>query len=511
MELKKKKISYKQILQLLQEKNLLAGEPSSFERQDSFSGVVSGRTSEMNPETVFVSYNRNHDLANYQKAVQQGVVVFICESVDLHSPDHGQRPPHVIPVGDARKTWAYLEAWSYNNPQDQLCLTGVTGTNGKSSTVWYLYQLLQAQQIGVLAIGTLGIYFNGEKLPSTHTTPDPDHLYYYFALAVKQGLTHVVMEVSSHSLCQEKLAPVRFQATVFTSFSQDHLDFHPDMKAYAQAKLKLLRDLTTSASQSLMHSSVFDCMQQLDCPIVTDGKLLLYGEGNHHDIGFECLEESLEGSIVGFKTLGDTLVETSVPISSQFMLSNLTAAIGVCNQLLIPVTQKTLTQMPPIPGRLELIQLGHHLPKVLIDFAHTPDALEKLLIEVNRLKPATQSDIWLIFGCGGNRDTKKRPLMGAIAEKYADHVIITSDNPRQEDQTAIAKQIEAGMSRSSKTPIIENSRYQAIKRAIDAAKRSDYIIIAGKGHEQQQIFADRTVSFSDRDCSLAILKERNDQ
>jgi UDP-N-acetylmuramoyl-L-alanyl-D-glutamate--2,6-diaminopimelate ligase len=411
----------------------------------------------------------------------------------------------LIIVKNARRFWSFLASYSWGHPGDSLKIIGVTGTNGKTSSVWMMRSLLAGAGVKVATIGTLGYMVGEELIPTSHTTPDPDVLFGLLKMSKDLGVEYIAMEVASHSIAQSKIDPLMFDAVMWTSFSQDHLDLHGTMEVYFQTKALLFTKFAKPNATRVIHRDVAAMFYQYNVPAPA---------------GLETYALGQELSIVGkFDALRGTKIqvaeksnpnltwkafETQIPMGGGIFAENFYGSFHVCASLLTP--QKILFalsdkafHLPPVAGRLEPVYQRNLVgrPAVFVDYAHTPDALEKTLVTAKGL---TQRKLVVLFGCGGDRDASKRPIMGQIAMKLCDHVIITNDNPRTEDPSSIAQQIEAGCRGSSYASHYEVilDRSDAIVRAMQIAGLGDTVIIAGKGHEDYQILGNNTVSFSDQ-------------
>lgn len=409
-------------------------------------------------------------------------------------------------VKDSRDAWAWLAAHMHHNPQDRLRTIGITGTNGKTSTVWFLRQLLRAVGEPCLILGTLGIYCGEEQFPATHTTPDPDELFRQLAMAVDKGISWAAMEVSSHALVQRRLGPLRFDAAGFTSFSRDHLDFHPTMEEYFAAKWQLFADLLKPNAVAWLSHGL---ESWLPPDTLTQG-LHFYGTARSGrtmqagDAVYEVSSMTLQSTAMTV-TQGSKQWAGKLPFGADFAMANFTAALMIVEGLLPGrMAASDWSRIEPVPGRFEPVPAGFAEGlAVIVDYAHTPDALDKTLLKLREL---TQGKLWVVFGCGGDRDRGKRPLMGAVAEKQADVVVVTSDNPRTEDPEAIISEVLRGMTQSKHQVIVD--REAAILLAIKAAQPGDSILIAGKGHEDYQIIGKEKFPFDDRQVAALCLQKR---
>jgi UDP-N-acetylmuramoyl-L-alanyl-D-glutamate--2,6-diaminopimelate ligase len=440
------------------------------------------------------------------EAIIKGAGLLILEEPPNDAVVNAEAVPWLL-VNDTRIAWAHLAAAAFGNPEERLTLLAATGTNGKTSTIWMTGELLRAAGIKTVTIGTLGAFFGDIKLPTNHTTPDPDVLYGMLALAVESGFRAVALEASSHALAQGKLAPIRFSGAVFTSFSRDHLDFHPTLDAYWDTKWTLFTQHVKPDAVLGFAGSLPRSLELKNLP----GTKVIYrlnasskrAEGaQNKELVVESLGSSFNGTNLTL-TYENQATTGEVPYFSTHAIENFAAAALLASAATGRLLDKNYwTNLAPVPGRLEQV-LESNAPAVIVDYAHTPDALEKTL---KVLRPLCRAQLIVIFGCGGDRDRGKRPLMGEIAERLADKVIITSDNPRGEDPQAILKEIAGGCRQRDKVTL-EVDRGKAIAEAIRRAKTEDLILIAGKGHENSQIFADKTVPFDDRLEAKAALKQ----
>lgn len=414
-----------------------------------------------------------------------------------------------IEVKNARAAWAHLAAEAHGNPQKDLTLLGVTGTNGKTSTACMTAALLRACAVPCLFLGTLGADFDGTvKAATGHTTPDPDILFGLLAAAKSRGISTVAMEVSSHSVAHEKLGPMRFSAGAFTSFSRDHLDLHGTMEDYWAAKWRFVTELCRpKALRALCRDLPLDAVRlgQLE-------NAWLYSLGRNwstdssiRHLGIDVTHSSLEGTAITAAVNGG---ESSgfVPYFARHALENFAAALLLSSVVVGKIPEpKYWRQLPPVPGRLQVVAAASATqPTVIVDYAHTPDALEKTLKIV---RPLCRGALRVVFGCGGDRDSGKRPIMGRIASELAHVCYITSDNPRSEDPASIIASIVSGVVSGSEIHLVVDRR-AAIAQAIYAATPNDLVLIAGKGHETYQIIAGQNLPFDDGAVAGEFLRAR---
>ncbi len=401
--------------------------------------------------------------------------------------------PWACLVSDTREAWAWIAAHAHGRPERSLRLLGVTGTNGKTSTVWFLRQILAALGEKVLTLGTLGIYLGDEFFAGSHTTPDPDETFRYLALARDRGMGWAAMEVSSHALVQKRLSPLRFDAVAFTSFSRDHLDFHASMEEYFAAKWELIERYRKPLACAWLSERIDAFL-----PATLAPNLRRYSSQQvaaDQGVSYQVHSMDLTSTDLSLH-LGSQSWRGRLPFSGDFAVENFAVAWDSIRVLTgRSLEPENWTRIAPVPGRFEpVVAAAAHGFAVIVDYAHTPDALEKTLI---KLRGLTQGHVWVVFGCGGDRDKGKRPLMGAAAELHADRLVLTSDNPRTEEPQAILQDIQAGLKHPERA-LVEVDRRRAIAHAVKAAKAGDAILIAGKGHEDYQILGTQKYPFDDR-------------
>jgi UDP-N-acetylmuramoyl-L-alanyl-D-glutamate--2,6-diaminopimelate ligase len=381
----------------------------------------------------------------------------------------------------------------YKDPVKKLDMIGVTGTNGKTTTTFLIKYLLEKQQEVCGLIGTVS-WMTGKKVFSpSHTTPDYLTLIGLFSEMVQSGAKTAIMEVTSHALAQQRIQGIDFEIGVFTNLTQDHLDYHQTMEAYAEAKALLFRALKPSAWAVINIDDPVSSVMTRTCR----AHIMTFGLTSGADLRASDLKMSSKSMQFNIHYKGQVqLLKTQ--LIGRFNVYNILAA--VCVALIRGMTltdicnaMKTFTG---VPGRLERVSNKKKL-QVFVDFSHTPDALEKALKTLQEFK---KGRLITVFGCGGDRDAKKRPQMGLIAEKLSDVSILTSDNPRSEKPEEIARQVLEGCEKPHKT-IVELDRQKAIAKAVQIATPKDIVLIAGKGHETTQIFAHRTIYFDDREVA----------
>lgn len=425
-------------------------------------------------------------------AIKNGATVIVVDRAVKEFPG-----VTVVMVDDCRAAMAKIASNFYGNPTSKLTLIGVTGTNGKTSVTYMIKSILESQNNKVGLIGTIQNLIGNEVIPADHTTPESLDLQELFSVMVNKGVKYVVMEVSSHSLALNRVDECDFDIAVFTNLSQDHLDFHRTMEDYANTKSKLFK-LAKKACIINTDDKYSSLMIEN-----SKAKVLTYGVKDFAYIMAKDIKNSLRG--VRFKVqIEDKKEEIFLKIPGLFSVYNALASIAVANFLGIslPIVKQALGNVT-VKGRFEVLDLDVDF-YVIIDYAHTPDGIENIMIALDEYKTGRKI---LLFGCGGERDKLKRPIMGKIAGQYADFCIITSDNPRSEEPMAIIADIEEGI-RSTNCPytVIEN-RKEAIRYALSIAEKDDVIVLAGKGHEPYQILKDGTIPFDEREIVKEILNE----
>jgi UDP-N-acetylmuramoyl-L-alanyl-D-glutamate--2,6-diaminopimelate ligase len=437
-------------------------------------------------------------------AISAGAVAIVYEDAGFAD----QIPVEVASaqVADSRKACAAIAARFWDDPSSRLVVAGVTGTNGKTTTVTLTDALFRGQGYRTATLGTLGCQVVGERAPTARTTPDSVELQGTFAQMLAQGVTHVAMEVSSHALSLHRTWGTRFDAAVFTNLTQDHLDFYPSLEAYLEAKILLFAEYADLARPGKELRGVLNAddpstptiQERARCPIVT------YGLGpSGADVRAVDPAYSVDGARFMVAAFGER-EEVDLALGGRFNVYNALAAAACGLALGLPLRDiaRDLGTVDRVDGRFESVDEGQEF-SVIVDYAHTPDGLENLLASA---RPLTCGRLICVFGCGGDRDRTKRPKMGAIAAEAADLAIVTSDNPRTEDPLAIIADIRAGISGGE--VVVEPDRRLAIDLAISLAKAGDTVVIAGKGHEDYQILGEQTIHFDDREEARRALRER---
>ena len=439
--------------------------------------------------TLFVCVKGfNSDGHKYiNSAIEKGAKVFLVEE------DINIEGCTFIKVQDTRKDLAIVSDNFYNHPSQKMNVIGVTGTNGKTSITTFLNQILTSYNKKVGLVGTIKIFDGEAEVPSNSTTPESADLQKYFNKMVDNGCEYCAVEVSSHSLVLNRVDQTEFKLGLFTNLTPDHLDFHKDLEDYRDAKEKLFYKTTVANIINIDDEGgqkIYNNIKTLKTPCYT------YGIDNEAD--FRATNIKIEAKGVSYTLTTPTYKdEVFVPVPGKFTVYNTLAVIAACYMLEIPkeIYMNGLNSTEGVAGRFETVQNDKGI-NAIVDYAHTPDALENVL---NTAKEFAKGRIINVFGCGGDRDTTKRPLMGKIAQDLADIAIVTSDNPRTEDPHSIIEGILTGIDKSKENFIVIEDRREAIYEAIKIAKKDDIVIVTGKGHENYQILGTVKHHFDDKE------------
>jgi UDP-N-acetylmuramoyl-L-alanyl-D-glutamate--2,6-diaminopimelate ligase len=442
------------------------------------------------------------------KALAAGALGIITDSAEtfdhllVYSPDVG-----VLEVEHGRRALAEASAAFFSHPERKLAATGITGTNGKTTTAFLTEALLNAAGRTSVLVGTIEYHVAGEVRPSIHTTPESRDLFELMAEGAEHGATELVTEVSSHALDQGRAAGIAFDVAVFTNFTRDHLDYHGTMDKYFAAKRLLFDGLVYPAPRVAVINAQDERGKQLAAAARRAGaEVRLFGIG------------AGEWRAAKYKlTPGGAVIELETPAGSAEVVSRLAGEVNVLNLLAAFTAAHArgvafddlvgfVAELRPVPGRFQPVDAGQPFT-VIVDYAHTDDALRNLTMLARQMAAKTEGRVVTVFGCGGDRDRTKRPKMGLAAGEGSDLVIATSDNPRSEDPQMILAEIEPGLRASGVKYTMEPDRATAIRAALGGAARGDVVLIAGKGHEREQILATGTVPFDDAQIALGILGE----
>ncbi len=462
------------------------------------------------PGAVFVAMRGGTTDGNryVDKAIAAGALGIITDSPEtfdhllVYNPDIP-----VLEVEHGRRALAEASAAFFQHPEHELKATGITGTNGKTTTAFLIEQLLNLADRRTVLIGTIEYHIAGEVRPSLHTTPEPRDTFELMAEGVRLGATELVTEVSSHALDQGRPFGIPFDVAVFTNLTRDHLDYHQTMEKYYTAK-RLLFDGSRYPAPRVAVVNAGDSYgkQVAAAARRSDAEVRTYGLANGD---WRAASFSL--------TPSGATIQLETPVGSAQINSRLAGEVNVLN-LLAAVTAAHargvafdrlvdfLPRLTPVPGRFQPVDAGQPFT-VIVDYAHTDDALRNLTALARQMTAPHESRVLTVFGCGGDRDRTKRPKMGVAAGEGSDFVVATSDNPRSEDPRAILAEIEPGLQSTGTPYTIEPDRASAIASALGKAQPNDVVLIAGKGHEKEQILADRTIPFDDAQVALSALAQ----
>ena len=491
-------------------KQLLSGLPVSEYLPDTEVKGLTIDSREVEPGFVFIALEGqlDHGLAYAETAISRGAVAVLCdEKFDQYCQQILSRLMSraiCVPVRGLQDKLGEMASQYYGNPSEKTFICGVTGTDGKTSVSHFIAQAMNQAYGSAAVIGTLGNGLVDGLEESSHTTPDVINLHKMIADFYQKGVEHVAMEVSSHGLDQKRVANVDFDVAVLTNLSRDHLDYHGDIESYKQAKKKLF---TKNANKTL----VLNIDDAFGVEIFKENKsnqiIWLYGldEEKTKQSKFYAYASNIRNAVNGIDfTLNSSkgMADVNVKLIGEFNIYNVLASVCVLleNGINFNHAVKYIQKLHTVAGRMELLAYKGK-PSVVIDYAHTPEALTQALINVRK---HTSGKVICVFGCGGDRDTGKRPLMAKAAEQLSDLVIITNDNPRTEDPLKIIDDIKQGISNEIQL-IVEIDRKKAIQHAVEIAAAEDMVLIAGKGHELFQIIGNEKIAFNDKEIALSAL------
>ena len=471
-----------------------------------FDPVITGLTADsraVKPGDAFIALRggTTHGLRFAMQAEAQGAAAILFEPP---APDALTLPGTVVAVDGLRERLGRLADRFHGQPSRALAVTGVTGTNGKTSTVQLIAQALTLRGETAGSIGTLGAGLHGALLPGERTTPDVLEVHRLLAQMRDAGATKVAMEVSSHALEQGRVDGVAIKVAVFTNLTRDHLDYHRTMEAYGDAKRRLFAWPTLEAAVVNLDDPYGASVLQ---SVASGVRRIGLSSRDHPAANLRAGGAMLTPAGLVFGLVEGGLVQpVESPLLGRFNIDNLLAVAGALRAMgwTLPDIGAVLPRLQPVDGRMSRVGGNEHQPLVVVDYAHTPDALEQALASVREHTPGR---LTCVFGCGGERDRGKRPQMAAIAERLADVVVVTDDNPRNEDGDAIVADIVAGFAKPQRATV-ERNRLAAITQALAQARPGDVVLIAGKGHEAYQEVAGVRHPFDDLGVARELLEMR---
>ncbi len=479
-------------------------------------GSIHYRAQDIKPSGLFVAIPGHkadgHDFIDM--AIEKGASAIVVQKPVVKNSI-------IIEVENSRKALGRLAAKYYGNPSEKLVIIGITGTNGKTTTAYLIESIFQAAGFNTGVIGTINCRYSGKTFPSPVTTPESLDLQHILSEMLIDGITHVVMEVSSHAIDLYRIENCFFDAAVFTNLTQDHLDYHKSIENYWEVKKKLFTESLVTGPKKDKAFAVVNCDNEKGKTLSGIVSVKCITSGSDPGCTVHAADSIIDAK--GIKAL-ISAPEASIGIESDLVgkhnIENIMCAVGVASGLGISsgIIKKGIESLSVIPGRLERINNDTGI-SVYVDYAHTPDALKNVLLS---LRPVVKGRLICVFGCGGDRDKTKRPLMGNLAASLSDFAVITSDNPRTEDPMEIINQILTGIKQNEihrlepadsvnllniKGYIVEPDRKRAITLGINMAKNSDLVLIAGKGHENYQLIGKNSFPFDDRQEAILALSQ----
>jgi UDP-N-acetylmuramoyl-L-alanyl-D-glutamate--2,6-diaminopimelate ligase len=493
--------------------NELVSEVASIGSVGSSAATITGveyDSRRVRPGAIFVAMKGGSTDGNrfVEKAIAAGALGIITDSAQTF--DHltvYQPDVPLLHVEHGRRALAQASAAFFGHPEHSLAATGITGTNGKTTTAFLTESLLNSAARSTILIGTIECHIAGETRPSVHTTPESRDLFEMMAEGVARGADELITEVSSHALDQGRMIGIPFDVAVFTNFTRDHLDYHQTMEKYFAAK-RLLFDGTVYPPPRVAVINAHDPRaEELAAAARAAGAEI-------RTYGINAGEWRASSSVL---TPSGGTIQLETPAGSACLSSRLAGEVNILN-LLAALTAAhargvsfshlagAVPTLKPVPGRFQPVDAGQPFT-VIVDYAHTDDALRNLTALARQITAPSGSRVITLFGCGGDRDRTKRPKMGQAAGEGSDFVVATSDNPRSEDPASILAEIEPGLQPTGIAYTVEVDRAAAIRLALEAAKPGDVVLLAGKGHEKEQILADRIIPFDDAQVALSILGE----
>lgn len=436
-------------------------------------------------------------------ALKKGAVAIVAERAA--ADDYAEKAVW-IHAAETRKVLSKIASAMAGDPSAELKVVGVTGTNGKTTTTFLLHHIMRSAWMRSGLVGTIKLDNGLHEKDACHTTPSAEVLHGELAEMREHGCRGVALEVSSHGIAQSRSEAVKFDAAIFTNLSQDHLDYHGSMEAYYEVKKSLFTGLAEQEGKKrpvavINHDDRYG--EKLVKELGDMVTVVTYGMGAHCDFKVSRIRQNIRGTEFQLDNRGKTYL-VRMPLIGRFNVYNAVAAIAGASVVGIKPRDavKALAEAPQVPGRLEMVGAKEGAT-VFVDYAHTPDALENVCATLRDLEP---NKLITVFGCGGDRDKSKRPLMGGAASEGSDICLITSDNPRSEDPEQIIKEIEVGMKNKAFRAITD--REEAIRTAVNLAGKGDVVLIAGKGHEDYQEFATETIDFDDRKVARWALRDK---
>jgi len=449
---------------------------------------------------IFVAIKGNRVDGNVyiKEAISRGAKIIVTDAPK--NTVRNSKQTTFIKVADARKTLAQLASEFYERPAEKIKIIGVTGTNGKTTITYLIEAIIKEAKLMPAVVGTINYRFKDKIFASGNTTPGPLDLQSMFAKMSSKGVNYCVMEVSSHALDQGRVEGIKFDSAIFTNLTQDHLDYHENLENYFKAKAKLFKVLSNRSSAII---NIDDKYAKKLIPI-TKAKIVTYGISNKAQVFARDIKSDIHGTEFTVSSKEpDTNIRTS--LIGKHNVYNILAAFSWAQNagIDLKIIQSAINKFKLVPGRLEKVDCKCDF-SIFVDYAHTDDALKNV---IQSLRNISKNRIIVVFGCGGERDKKKRPKMGRVVSELSDYAVITNDNPRTEDPEKIIEDILKGIKRSNFCVIPE--RMSAIRKSLTLARQGDIVLVAGKGHENYQIINGKTLHFDDKEAVKECLKSLN--
>jgi len=465
---------------------------------------IDSRTTEQDALYIALAGVKTDGQNFIQSAIQKGAIAVLCEKEWLDNQTDLNDSVTYIAVRSRKRAFAKISSNFYGKPFSKMFMTAITGTNGKTTTTHIIESILNESGKNTGLLGTMYYRYGNTQKKTKYTTPLANELQEIFREMLDNDVTHVIMEVSSHALEQSRIDYCKYDVAMFSNLTQDHLDYHKTIEHYRDAKLILFERLLKKDGISILNydDPSFEYFNNASKKTLTEGKIISYGISPKADIYADNIKLNMDSTTFTLHTPFET-IEMDINLLGKFNVYNTLSALAFAYAMNIPmdVCKRAVEKIKGVSGRIEIVTPKGHPFTVVVDYAHTPDGLENILSSAREF---TKNKLISVFGCGGDRDKTKRPIMGEIGFRISNVSVITSDNPRSEEPMSIIEDILTGIPNKFNV-LVESDRKEAIKKAISIAKEGDTVVIAGKGHEDYQIFKDRTIHFDDREIAREMI------